>query len=99
MLIEIMLWERGQGRRACRSKESIMADPNAHDQASSINAEGGSVLIDGPAGIAVTLTPDAALETAARLQRAAAEARDQAPFETDAGDDEDLRIAATGTGG
>ena len=41
------------------------------------SAEGGQVLLDGPDGVAVSMTPDAADETGRRLIAAAAEARDQ----------------------
>ncbi len=40
-------------------------------------AENGEVTLDGPAGVAVTMTPDAAEETGRRLIAAAAEARTQ----------------------
>ena len=48
-----------------------------HDDASSVSAEEGEVLVDGPDGVAVAMTPDAAEETARRLMTAAAEARRQ----------------------
>lgn len=41
------------------------------------SAEAGLVLLDGPAGVAIAMTPDAAEETARSLHRAAAEARGQ----------------------
>lgn len=40
-------------------------------------AEEGVVLLDGPNGVAVAMTPDAAEETARQLARAASEARRQ----------------------
>ncbi|MET0238714.1 MAG: hypothetical protein ABW184_02350 [Sphingobium sp.] len=40
-------------------------------------AEKGQVMLDGPDGIAITLTPDAAEQTGHELIRAAAEARVQ----------------------
>lgn len=40
-------------------------------------AEAGYVLLDGPDGVAVTMTPDAAALTGRELIRAAAEAREQ----------------------
>ncbi|MDR6850949.1 hypothetical protein J2Y54_000442 [Sphingomonas sp. BE123] len=43
------------------------------------SAEAGLVLLDGPAGVAIAMTPDAAEETARSLRRAAAEARGQRP--------------------
>ena len=57
--------------------------PHAHP--SSVSAEEGEVLVDGPDGVAVAMTPDAAEETGRRLIDAAAEARRQ----TD--EDEELR--------
>ena len=44
---------------------------------SEVIVEAGEVFVDGPDGVAVTLTPDAAEETARRLAEAAAEARRQ----------------------
>ena len=46
-------------------------------QPSEVNAEEGDVLVEGPDGVAVSLTPEAAEETARRLVNAAAEARRQ----------------------
>ena len=40
-------------------------------------AENGQVLVDGPDGVAVSLTPDAAIETSERLLQAAVEAQGQ----------------------
>lgn len=45
---------------------------------SDVAAEQGEVIVEGPDGVAVTLTPDAAEETARRMLAAAAEARQQA---------------------
>lgn len=45
-----------------------------HENASEVTAEGGAVLIDGPDGVAVTVTPEAAAETSDRLLHGAAEA-------------------------
>lgn len=42
------------------------------------SAEAGVVILDGPDGVAVTLTPDAAEKTAQSLQAAARQAREQA---------------------
>ena len=42
--------------------------PNkAHDEASKVEADRGEVVVDGPDGVAVSLTPDAAIETSERL--------------------------------
>ena len=49
----------------------------AHDSPSKVAAERGEVLIDGPGGIAVSMTPDAAAKTSERLSRSAAEAQRQ----------------------
>lgn len=51
----------------------------AHDQPSQVVAEQGTVIVEGPAGVAITLTPDAAEETARRLLVAVAEAREHPP--------------------
>lgn len=49
----------------------------AHDRPSQVAAEEGEVLVDGPGGLAMTMTPEAAEETARRLLDAASEARGQ----------------------
>ena len=54
-----------------------MASLNAHGDASEVAAEQGDVIVEGPNGVAVTLTPEAAEETARRMMRAASEARRQ----------------------
>lgn len=48
-----------------------------YEDASKVTAEDGSVLLDGPDGVAVAVTPEAALETADRLTDKAAEANGQ----------------------
>ena len=48
-----------------------------HHDASETAAEEGSVIVDGPDGVAVTFTPEAAEETGNRLQDSAAEATGQ----------------------
>jgi hypothetical protein len=50
-------------------------DDRIHDEPSQISAEAGQVLIDGPGGIAITVTPDAATKMSDRLQRATIEAK------------------------
>ena len=50
---------------------------NAHRDPSDVIAEEGDVIVEGPNGVAVTLTPDAAEETGRRMLRAASEARRQ----------------------
>ncbi len=47
----------------------------AHREASDVVAEEGNIIIEGPDGVAVTMSPDAAEETARRLLRAVSEAR------------------------
>jgi len=54
-----------------------MGSTRPYDRPSAVSAEKGEVQVDGPDGIAVSLTPDAAEETARRLIVAAAEARIQ----------------------
>ncbi|MEJ7934620.1 hypothetical protein WG907_10160 [Sphingobium sp. AN558] len=62
-----------------------MTDKKLYDQASHVAAEEGQVLVDGPDGVAVALTPDAALETAERLTAQAAQAAGQRHFEENKG--------------
>ena len=50
---------------------------NRQEQPSEVGAEEGSVIVDGPDGVAVTLSPDAALETADRLFEAGVAAAGQ----------------------
>lgn len=45
-----------------------------YDKATEVTTEEGRVLLDGPDGVDVALTPDAALETGNRLIEGAAEA-------------------------
>jgi hypothetical protein len=54
-----------------------MAKHELYDDASSVQAKGGEVSVDGPDGVAVSLTPEAAVETGGRLIDAAAEAAGQ----------------------
>ncbi len=51
---------------------------HAEAQASQVVADAGNIIIDGPDGVAVTMSPDAAEETARRLLAAVGEARRQA---------------------
>ncbi len=48
-----------------------------HDEPSQVDAENGDVVVDGPDGVAVTLTADAALETSDRIEDAAVKAKGQ----------------------
>ena len=52
-------------------------DSLLHDEPSLVTAENGTVLVEGPAGIVLSLTPDAAAETSDRLLKAAAQAQGQ----------------------
>ena len=54
-----------------------MEHDKVYDDASHVVAEQGEVLVDGPDGVAVSLTPEAALEISERLQDAGAIARGQ----------------------
>lgn len=54
-----------------------MESVTSHAEPSDVNAEQGNVIVEGPDGVAVTLTPDAAEETARRLISAASQARRQ----------------------
>ena len=57
--------------------KELHLDNKLHDEPSTVTAEHGQVLVDGPDGVAVSLTPDAAVETSDRLLEAAVEARGQ----------------------
>lgn len=52
-----------------------MESVTSHSEPSEVNAEQGIVIVEGPDGVAVTLTADAAEETGKRMIRAASEAR------------------------
>jgi hypothetical protein len=52
-----------------------MIDSKIHSEPSEVSAEPDEVIVDGPDGVAVSLTPDAAIETSNRLFDAGAEAR------------------------
>ena len=54
-----------------------MASVRSHAEPSEVAAEQGKVIVEGPDGVAVTLTPDAAEETGRRMIDAASEARTQ----------------------
>lgn len=54
-----------------------MGSVHSHPQPSEVVAEMGEVLVEGPNGVAVSLTPDAAEETGRRMMKAAADARRQ----------------------
>lgn len=48
-----------------------------HDEASKVTADDGIVMVDGPDGVAVSMTPRAAAETSDRLLEGSAEAQGQ----------------------
>lgn len=48
-----------------------------HDTASEVTAEEGEVQVDGPDGVAVSLTPEAAAETSDRLLEGSSQAKGQ----------------------
>lgn len=54
-----------------------MDHQTAFDSPSQVSAEDGNVIVDGPDGVAITMSPAAAEETANRLLSAVAEARSQ----------------------
>ena len=58
-------------------------DKRLHDEASDVSSEGGQVLVDGPDGVAVALTPDAAEETSRRLKEGARKARKEDSADAD----------------
>ncbi|WCM27701.1 hypothetical protein NDN01_01850 [Sphingomonas sp. QA11] len=49
----------------------------AHDVPTTVTAEEGEVMLDGPAGLAVSFTPDAAFKSASAIAAAADEAQRQ----------------------
>lgn len=66
-------------------EEIEMNVPRAEERPSEVTAVDGRVLVDGPGGVAITFTVEAARETGRRLQRAADEAGMQ-PIGDDSGD-------------
>ena len=54
-----------------------MADRPTYDEPSQIKEKDGEVLVDGPDGVAVSLTPEAAAETSDRMMEGAATAAGQ----------------------
>jgi hypothetical protein len=52
-------------------------DDKIYDEATEVAAKDGAVVLDGPDGVDVSVTPEAAEETSNRLFDAAAEARGQ----------------------
>lgn len=54
-----------------------MTPEDPHDEPSQVGAEQGEVVVDGPDGVAVSLTPQAAIETSNRLLDAGLTAQGQ----------------------
>ena len=54
-----------------------MTGSKVYDEAAKVTARKGDVVLEGPGGVDVIMTPDAALETSQRLLDAAAEAQGQ----------------------
>ena len=54
-----------------------MSDKKLYDEATKVSAEDGEVVLDGPDGVDVRLTPEAALETSVHLLEGATEAAAQ----------------------
>ena len=54
-----------------------MTHERIYDEASEVEAVEGSVIVDGPDSVAVTMTAEAASKTSARLMFAAAKAKGQ----------------------
>lgn len=52
-------------------------DEKVYDEPTKVDAEDGKVVLDGPDGVDVMMTPDAALETSDRLLFGAAQAMGQ----------------------
>lgn len=60
-----------------------MKDGKIHDQASHVANSAGEVMMDGPDGVAISMTPEAAILTGARLIDNAAEAKGKQELEAD----------------
>jgi hypothetical protein len=57
-----------------------MSDDELYDEPSHVSAKDGEVILDGPDGVDVKVTPEAAEQTAINLEDAAVEARGQRRF-------------------
>lgn len=62
-----------------------MSTSDPHDQPSDVVVEEGMVLVEGPGGLAITLSPDVAEETGRRLIEAARKARGDGPDQPSSG--------------
>ena len=74
--------KRRRGIALCRGTRSAFArfrsmENKPYSTPSEVTAEHGEVAVDGPDGVAVSLTPEAAAETSDRLLHAAAQAKGQ----------------------
>jgi hypothetical protein len=67
----------GAAQRFSQMRRDAMESVRSHSEPSDVNAEQGQVIVEGPDGVAVTLTPDAAEETGRRMISAASQARRQ----------------------
>lgn len=65
-----------------------MTARKAYDQPSDVASVDGEVTMNGPDGVGLSMTPDAAHRTGERLRDAAAEARNQSPRKIAEEDDE-----------
>jgi len=65
--------------------DSNQREKPSYDKPSDVAAEQGNVIVDGPDGVAVTMTPEAARETGRRLIDNGDEAEKQADDGADAG--------------
>lgn len=65
-----------------------MTARKAYDQPSDVTSVDGEVTMNGPDGLGLSMTPDAAHQTGERLRDAAAEARNQSPREIAEEDDD-----------
>lgn len=65
------------GTRRGAARSSGMTSDKVYDEPTKVDAEDGNVVLDGPDGVAVLMTPEAAEETSHRLLWGAAEAQGQ----------------------
>ena len=56
----------------------MSSEPDLYDEPTKVTVKKGEVILDGPDGVDVKLTPDAARETSTRLWDGAAKAKGQA---------------------
>jgi hypothetical protein len=63
--------------------ETVMTPHKAYNDPSRVDAVDGEVTVNGPDGVGVSLTPDAAEETSRRLKAKAKQARQQAPSQSE----------------